>query len=140
MGQTIGHGSKIQIGDGGSPTEVFAEIAGVSSIDFGSNKIDTVDNTDMGTAGNLRTFVSGLEDPGDVTVKINVKPGDTTQASLWAAKGTTKNFKVAYPGGIRQIAFAGLVTSIDEAIPDDKLPTWTAKIKVSGAKTVTTTP
>lgn len=134
--QTIGHGSKLQLGDGATPTEFFTDVSGVSSVDFGSNKIDTVENTDMGTPGNLRTFIPGLEDPGDVSAKINVKPGNASQDALWAAKGSTKNFKVIYPGGIRTVAFSGLIISIDESLPDDKLPTWTLKIKISGEKTI----
>ena len=133
--QTIGHGSSLELGDGATP-EVFTAIDGVISIDLGSNKIDLVDNTDMGTTGTQRTFVDGLENPGDVTVKLNVKPGNVSQASLFAAKGAgVKNWKVVYPAAVRTISFAGICLSVDESIPDDKLPTLTAKIQVSGQKT-----
>jgi hypothetical protein len=135
--QVIGHGSKLQLGDGATP-EVFTDTEGVLSVDFGSNKIDTVDNTDMGAVGTTRTFTEGLEDPGDVTVKINVKPGNVSQAALHAAKGAgIKNFQAVAPGAAFTRAFAGIITSFDLSIPDDKLPTVTVKIKVSGAITET---
>ena len=134
MSQTIGHGSKLQLGSGGG-SETFTTINGVVSIDLGSNKIDTVDNTDLGTIG-PRTFVGALEDSGDITAKVNVIPGDVTQTSLFTAKdGAAHDWKIVYPGATRTISCAGIITSIDESIPDDKLPTYTLKIKISGANT-----
>lgn len=135
--QVIGHGSSLEFDTTVPPTgitgDTWAILAGVNSIDFGSNKIDTIDNTDMLTSGVQRTFISGLENSGDVSLKINVKPGDTTQSQFRALKNAgIQYFKAIYPGGTQTVAFTGLVTSIDLSIPDDKLPTWTAKIQISG--------
>jgi predicted secreted protein len=135
-GQVIGHGSQLELGVVNAGTTTYTAIEGVTSIDFGSNKIDTVDNTDMGTTGTTRTFISGLENPGDLSAKINVVPGDTTQAALIAAKGLgVQVFKAIYPGAVRTVSFSGIITSIDESIPDDKLPTYSVKIQVTGPKT-----
>ena len=135
MTQAIGHGSKFETGNGATPTEVFTAVNGVMSIDLGSNKVDALDTTDMGTAGIQRTFIGGLENSGDVSVKINALPGDATQATLFTQKdGTLHNFKAIYPASATTISFTGIITSIDEAIPDDKLPTYTIKIQVSGPK------
>jgi hypothetical protein len=80
--------------------------------------------------------VGGLETPGTVTVKLNVKPGKSTPASLFAAKdGAVHKFKVVYPGAAQTNSFAGVITGIDESLPDDKLPTLTCSIQVSGAIT-----
>jgi predicted secreted protein len=139
MSQIIGHGSQLEldttVGATGAAGDTWTTIAGVESIDFGSNKIDTIDTTDMGTTGTARTYISGLEDPGDVSVKINVKAADTSQAALRTAKGTgaIQYFKAVYPGNVASVAFTGIITSIDMAIPNDKLPTWTVKIKISAA-------
>lgn len=130
--QVIGHGSKLAFG--ATPTTV----AGVLSIDFGSNKIDTVDSTDLGTVGTVKTYVEGMEDPGDVTVKLNVIPGDASQSAFHALKGTgAASFTVTAPGAAFTRAFQGIVTSFDLGIPDDKLPTISVKIKVSGPITET---
>jgi hypothetical protein len=90
----------------------------------------------MSVAGNNRVFVGGLHNPGDVSIKFNLKPGDTSQASLWAINGDGLNhdFKVIYPGAIRTVTFSGIVSGMDESNPDDKIPTFTCKIQVSGAK------
>lgn len=129
MSQTIGHGTQFELQVGST----YTPIEGVTGADFGSNKVDALDNTDMGTSGTTRTYIGGLENPGDLSVKMNVIPADSSQAALFTAKdGTVHNFKVIYPGAVRTRTFSGIITSIDESVPDDKLPTYTCKIQVSG--------
>jgi hypothetical protein len=90
----------------------------------------------MDSPGNFKQFIAGLEDPGEISAKFNVIPGDTTQAALIAAKdGTTHTFMVSYPGNVRTITFSGIITGLDESIQDDKPATFALKVKVSGAKT-----
>ena len=133
MSQTIGHGSTLNLGNPGPP---WLAIPGVISIDFGSDKVDAVDSTAMDTAGSTRAYIGGLENPGDVTIKINVIPANANQNSLLAAKdGGVHLFQAIYPGTVRTIAFSGIITSIDESIPGDKLPTYSVKIQVTGPKT-----
>ena len=135
-GNLIGHGSTLQLGSGGAGAETFTSINGIMSIDFGSNKIDSVDVTTMSSPSAVRVFIPGLENPGDISCKFNVLPGDATQALMFASKdGNTHDFKVIYPGAVRTIAFSGFVTSIDESVPDDKSPTFSVKIQITGPKT-----
>ena len=135
----IGHGSQLELDTTVSGTGIDADawvtITGVTGVDLGSDKVDTHDTTDMGTAGTKRVFIPGLEAEGDVSVKINVKPGDTTQATFIAAKGLVSFWKIVYPGAVRTVKFSGILISIDEAIPDDKPATYTAKIQITGPKT-----
>jgi hypothetical protein len=130
----IGHGSQLKVGDGVTPTEGFTAVNGVISISDGSDKADILDSTDMGTSGNHRTFVGGLVDEGDVTVKMNLIPGDTTQTGLRALKGTTNNYQVVDIAG-ETAKFAGILQSFTKDRPDDKFMTITAKIKISGVVT-----
>jgi hypothetical protein len=128
----IGHGSTLTvIGPTGTST-VNAAVACLS-IDFGSNKVDTPETTDMLTPGTTKVFIPGLENSGDVSVKYNVKPGDPGQAALATAKGQIYDFKVTYPGNVRTRVFTGIVNSIDESIPDDKAATKSAKIQINGS-------
>ena len=130
----IGHGSKLTLlGPVGGTATTLA--LACLSIDTGSNKVDTPDTTDMLTSGTARVFTPGLENPGDVTVKYNANPTDTAQLGLSAAKGVLSNFKITYPGSTWVETFEGIVTSVDENIPDDKPITRTAKIQISGPKT-----
>jgi hypothetical protein len=132
MSEIIGHGSKIGIG-------TQTDILGLTAVDFGSNKVETLDTTNMRTTGTSRTYIGGLEDPGDISAKFNVLPGDATQAALYTLKdGAAKPVTVTYPGGVRVITFNAIITSVDESIPDDKIPTLSVKLKISGAKTFAT--
>jgi hypothetical protein len=127
----IGHGTVLTIiGPTGSST-INLPLA-VLSVDFGSNKIDTPEVTDMSTPGTAKQFIAGLENSGDLSIKYNVKPGDAGQQALVAAKGLIYDFSVVYPGGVRTRAFTGIVTSVDESIPDDKPATKSAKIQING--------
>lgn len=132
MPPIIGHGAALEIQVGSS----FITVAGVLSVDFGSNKVDTPDTTDMGTAGSTRTYTPGLENPGDVSIKLNLLPGEATQADLYTAKGLVANFKAVTAGTISTRTFTGIITSLDVAIPDDKLATLTCKIQISGPVTI----
>ena len=128
----IGHGSTLTVLGPTGTTTVNVAI-GCISIDFGSNKVDTPEVTDMSTSGTQKVFIPGLENSGDISVKYYVKPGDAGQAALAAAKGILYDFKAAYPGNFIVKSFTGIVNGIDESIPDDKPATRSAKIQVSGA-------
>ena len=131
MGALIGHGSILTVLGPTGTTTVNLPVA-LLSLDFGSNKVDTPEVTDMLTAGTTKTFIPGLENSGDFSGKYNVKPGDPGQAALAAAKGQIYDFKAAYPGNVRVRAFTGIVSSIDESIPDDKAATKSVKIQITG--------
>lgn len=130
----IGHGAKLTIVGPTGGTAITKDLACLS-IDVGSNKIDAPDTTDMLSTGTARTYISGLENPGDVTVKYNSNPTDLAQAALLAAKGLLYDFKITYPGAAWVESFSGIVVSVDESIPDDKPITRTAKIQKSGTTT-----
>lgn len=128
----IGHGTKFAIKVASS----FVDVDGVSDINFGSNKIDVTDTTDMTTAGTTRTFQPGLENPGECTIKLNHKPGNVSQGNLATAKATAtvQDFKVTYTAaaGGGSEAFSGIIVGIDRAIPDDKPATLSCKIQITG--------
>lgn len=130
MSNTIGHGSQFEVNTTGA---TYVAVAGCLSGAFGSDKVDALDSTDMGTSGTARVFTPGLENPGDYTAKFNLLPGDATQAYLESMKGAVHNFKHIYPGATSTKTFAGIITSVDYDFPDDKLATMTAKIQISGA-------
>lgn len=129
----IGHGSKFGLES--STPGVYTDIDGVVEVTFGSNKVDVTDTTDMGTPGITRVFQPGLENPGDCTLKMNHKPGNSSQEDLKAAKdGTVHNFKVTYPAaaGGGTDSFSGIIVGIDRTLPDDKPATLTVKIQITG--------
>lgn len=131
MGTIIGHGMAFKI----STTvlgSTYTSVAGVESVDFGSDKVDALDATDVATAGTTRVYQPGLENPGDISVKMHLLPGDTSQAALYAAKGVLTNFEAVTAGTISTRQCSGIITSLDASIADDKLATLTCKIQISG--------
>lgn len=137
--EVIGHGSKLQLGDGAPTTEVFQEIKGTTQITFGSSKLDTPETTNMGSTGITRTYGTGLRTPGDVTAKINYIPGDASQQalSLAAQAGLKHNFKVILPAVSLTRAFNASIVSFDLDVPDDKIPTYSLKLTLTGDYTET---
>lgn len=134
MSTKIGHGSTFILND--VPASAVT-VVGVTSVDFGSSKTDILDDTDFGTSGNRRTKVGGLVDEGDVTVKFNVKPGETTQTAFLAYfDGAVHDFKVVYPGATVTESFSGIISAFDKTVPDDKFPEATVKIAISGVRTI----
>ena len=135
--QKIGHGAVLAYSPDGT---TYTTIPGVTSVDFGSSKADTVDATSMDTPGVTKKFVGGLFDPGDVTAKINVVPGDPTQAIIrgYLGDGIAHDFKYTDSGAIETRTFQAVVISMDLSVPDDKIATYSLKMKVAGA--ITTTP
>lgn len=128
--ELIGHGTALEYNTTGS---TYVTIAGLLSIDFGSNKVDTHDVTNMQTSGISRAFIGGLKDSGDVSAKFNKLPSDATQADIFAAEdGAIHNFKVVLPGAVETLSFAAIVTGIDRSHPDDKTVTFSVKFKITG--------
>lgn len=136
MAPIIGHGAQFELNTTGS---TYVAVAGCTSGSFGSNKVDSLETTDVGTSGTAKTFTPGLEDSGDFSAKFNYLPGDTTQQNLRTFKGDglLHNFKYIAPGATQSRLFSGFITSIDMEWPDDKLVTFTCKIKLSGVPTDT---
>lgn len=127
----IGHGGSFNLMVSGTP----APINGLLSVDYGSNKVDTPETTNMGSSGTARTFIPGLENSGDVTVKFNRLPTDTSQAALIAAKGSVQSFQHIEEGELSTQSFSGIITSFTKSAPDDKLQTCTFKIQLTGPVT-----
>ena len=135
MAEQIGYGSVFSFLVGST----FTPLTNVLDFAYGSDKVDTIDNTDMSTASETRTFVSGLRNPGDITVKFNVTPGDATQQAFAALEGAgIQSFKTAMAGSVQVKTFSGIIESLDTTYPLDKLPVTTAKIKISGPVTIVT--
>lgn len=135
MPPTIGHGAQFEVNTTGS---TYVAVAGCLNGDFGSNKVDTLDTTDVGTTGITRTFTGGLEDPGDFSAKFNYLPGDATQQDLRTQKdGAAHTYKWLKPGGAQLRQFSAIIQSIDYSDPDDKLQTFTVKLKLTGPVTDT---
>lgn len=133
----IGYGLAFEFASVLSPT-TFTTLEGVQSVTLGSAKVDQIDVTTVDTPNRTKVFLSGLEDPGDVTLTCNYLPGDTSQVALFAIKsaGIAVPMKVVYPNSLGSASFSGLVLSMDISFPLDKECKLTIKAKASGPITI----
>jgi Lambda phage tail tube protein, TTP len=132
----IGHGSTLSldttVNGTGASGDTWTPIGGLTDLNLDGIKIATVDTTDMSTPGIDRTFISALRDNGDLSAKMNLKPGDASQTAFLAQAGVNAFYRILTAGGLVQIAFQGTLTDTGLSMPDDKLLTRSIKIKVSG--------
>ncbi len=135
-GAIKGIGTLMQIGDGGGP-EVFTTIAEVLSISGPTESRETIDVTNMDSAGNRREKISALIDSGSVTFDMNFTGSNAQQNQLKTdmEAGTLRNFKIIMPGTVRTFAFAALVTELSKEFPIDSQITASVTLEISGAIT-----
>jgi hypothetical protein len=117
-------------------SDAEVELHGLQSVQFGSDKVDTVDVTDTNAVNAAKVFIPGLHDSGDCTVVCNSLPEDTTQQALIALENppASTTFSFVYPAAVGgSKTFTGIPVSHDESIPLDKEAKITFKIKISGA-------
>lgn len=136
------HGTLLQIGDGGSPTETFTTIAEVTEISGPSLEQEPLDVTSHESSGGFREFVGGLIDGGEVTLSLNYIPTDATQNATTGLIADLKNmvvrnFQLVFPDvGSTTWSFPALVMSFEPTEPvDDKLGA-DVTLKVAGEPTL----
>ncbi len=134
----IGHGTILAFGNGASP-ESFTALAEVFSISGPSMARESPDASHMASPGAWREFISGMKDPGEITVECNHLPGNSTQdastgvLSLFAS-GARTNWRMTFPDGSPPTVweFLGVVTAFSPTTPLDEKMTLSVTIKLSG--------
>src|SRR5687768_16228446 len=95
---TIGYGTLLQRGDGGSP-EVFTAIAEVDSISPPQTVADDVEVTHLTSPNRTKEYIQGMLDAGEASAHINWLPGDPTHDEVTGLlanqiAGTVKNWRI----------------------------------------------
>ncbi|WP_137387955.1 phage tail tube protein [Rhodoligotrophos defluvii] len=96
---------------------------------------DAPDATHAASADAYREFISGLRDGGEVTFTLALKPGDDTQALLYADVNSDapRSYRIVFPNTQATAwIFDGLVTGLNPALPIDDRMTLAVTIKVTG--------
>lgn len=139
----LGYGSVFQIQTENSP-DVFVDMAEVSSITPPSATLDQVDVTHMTSPGRNREFISGLNDPGEVSFDMNFVPGSTSDDRLFELLnipiGLTRQrlCRISFPNGVTW-TFSAELTGYEPTVPVDDKMSATVTFKVSGSISVGTT-
>ncbi len=139
VSERIGHGTLLQVGDGGSP-ETFTTIARLSEIGGMDASADDIDITTHDTVDAIREFIRGLVDPGEVTF-TGVWIADATQQDtfdeVFGGLTPNKNFRIVLPASMGQFDFSGYFGAwrINPALADRI--EFGGRIKISGKPTLT---
>ena len=129
---TIGLGTTLAYGDGGSP-EVFTTVAEVVSISGPGMSRELPDATHLGSPNGYREFIGGLRDGGEVTLELNWLPGNATHDQDNAGR----NWRITLPTTpAATVTFTGVVSAFEPDIPVDDKMSLSVTIKVSGAVTI----
>lgn len=115
----------------------YTDVADVTEISVLDISVDTIESTVHGSAGQWRTYITGMKDAGELKMSINYDPA--VHGTILSAIGTDGiSHEITLPdAGAAVVTFKGIITGFSVGAPmDDKL-SGEVTIKVSGAPTVT---
>jgi hypothetical protein len=132
------HGTQLKVGDGGTPTEVFATIGEVKDISGPSMTLNTETVTSHDSGGWMEIIPTLLE-AGEMTFDVNYYKA-TTQTRLRTAQTarTRLNFQMVFPptgSPTDTLAFSGYVTGFEYSAPVEGVLTASVTIKIDGPVT-----
>lgn len=128
-------GTVLQRGDGATPVEAFASIAGVVNISGPQLGLDTVDASAHDSPDAWEQKVATLKRTGNVTFDLRWDPGDATYGLLFGDLDarTTSNFKLIFPDtGLEEWAFEAYVTQLGPTAPHDGVLGMSVQLTVTG--------
>jgi hypothetical protein len=138
-------GIALQIGDGGTPTEVFTTIAQLLDVEGPSLERKVIDTTNHGSPNGWMQYLPGLKDGGEVTFSILFDPdlnthGSTSGLLQWfGATNVLRNFKIVFTDAAPATTWniSGFVSKFTPKSPVEGALTADVTIKVSGQPTFT---
>jgi len=138
VAKTIGYGSILSVA---TTTGGSLEIGQIRSISGPGVSGADVDTTTLDSSSNYRTFVSGLLDPGEVTINTIYDSTNIGHARLcyYAGQKLTKTYTVYHGSSAGDSdAFVAYVKGIGREIPLDDVITCDFTFKVTGIPGYTT--
>lgn len=113
-------GTKLQLGDAATPTEVFTDVAQLESIEPPELSAEEVDQTELASAVR-KSRPSAIPDAGEASLTVAFDPEDTQHTAIEALfrAGTNRNWRIVYNSG-------------DNTRPHDTFPAWIKSFKVQG--------
>lgn len=133
----IGNQFKFAVGNGGSPTETFANFCAVVDPGAIGEEKPLIDVTSLCDAA--RTYRGGLADGASIPLKCNFIQGDTASRNLYTKfkSGALTNFRLTLDDTSPQeyFEFGAVVTGWSVAIVVGDKSTITFTLKISGPVT-----
>ena len=117
-------------------TGVFVDLIEVTNIELPEMTTDEVEVTHMKSPNRTREFISGLKDPGEMTLELNWIEGNATDIELNSLKasGETRGIKITFPGvGGAVWSFSGYVKGYKPEASIGAAKKATVTIRVTGS-------
>lgn len=129
----IGYGTTFEVETAASSGSYF-KLGEVSQVTPPNESTDQVDVTHMESASRTREFISGLRDPGEMSVEFNYIPGNATDDFIlaWRASGETRSCRITYPTTDTD-TFPGFVLGFTPTLAVADKASATLNLKVAGA-------
>lgn len=133
----IGYGAIFKVGNGGSPTETFADFgAEITSITPPGYTREAIDATHTASPDSYKEYIAGLMDAGEVSMDLNYV-ADAADAVVAAIEAGKQNYQIVMPGAPDvTFTFTAICTAYQPTAPVDGKMTATATFKVSGKPTL----
>jgi len=95
----LSNGTLLEIGDGGSPVEVFTVVPEVMKIKGPSVKFDLLDVSSHDTVGLFREYIPGFSDGDVISGQLNWRPSNTVHIAMRqdSQNAALRNFTVIFP-------------------------------------------
>ena len=120
-----------------STTGGWDQIADIARITGPGMTRDTIDTTTLDTTGGYRTFITGLRNPGTITLDMNFDRDSYETMKDDFESDTLQNYEIVLPDAdTTTLEFTGLVTEMPLTIPPDDKMTVSVTIQISGQVTL----
>lgn len=131
----LGYGTKILLGDGGSP-QTFVEIAEVGDFEDGDT-MELVEVTNHQSPNRRREYIAAMEDGAEMTLPMNYIPSHPTQSratGLRGMKGQRKTFRLEAPGETEGYEFNAIIMGVSRSFPVQGVMQITVTLKKTGSE------
>lgn len=131
----LGYGTKLLMGDGGSP-QTFAEIGEVGDFEDGDS-VELVEVTNHQSPNSRREYIAALKDGAEISFPVNYIPTHATHnraTGLRGKIGEVVSFRIEAPGETEGYEFYGLVMNVTNSFPVQTVMQMTVTLKKTGAE------
>ena len=133
MPAILAKGTKLEVGDGATPTEVFTLIAGIRTITGPANERQMIDVTSHDTPGGFMDEMGGLKRWGALSFELLWDPANVQHQQLWDdyVEDTVRNYKLIFPDtSATTLTFSGFIGPNPITAPYDGALTKTCEVVI----------
>lgn len=134
---SLAKNTAFKIGNGGSPSETFAQITGVTEFSWSGLSWSTETTTSHDSATPVETLAPTIYSNGTFDLTILWNPVNTQHAQLrtLSTSGAFNNFQVEHVNSGEEMEFSGFVSAFTFDTPVDGLVKANVTVTVNGEMT-----